>query len=105
MLSAHADEGSMGPGAGPVARGIRRPAYRSWFKSMTLPESRDGMRSIAVPSRFLRDWVAQHYSDRMRAMWNAENDAVTEFEIIAARPSGARERGLPRRRRPSRAPR
>ena len=27
--------------------------------------------SITVPTRFLRDWVAAHYADRIRALWNS----------------------------------
>jgi chromosomal replication initiator protein len=58
------------------------PAYRSWLRSMTFAGLRDGCVRIAVPTRFLRDWVAQHYSDRLRALWNAENDTVTAIEVI-----------------------
>ena len=58
------------------------PAYRSWLRSMTLVDLREGCVRIAVTTRFLRDWVAQHYSDRLRALWNAENDTVTNVEIV-----------------------
>jgi chromosomal replication initiator protein len=58
------------------------PAYRSWLRSMTLVELADGRVRIAVPTRFLRDWVAQHYADRLRALWNAENETVAAVEIL-----------------------
>jgi len=58
------------------------PAYRSWLRSMTLIEVNDGRVRIAVPTRFLRDWVAQHYADRLRALWNGENAVVTAVEIV-----------------------
>jgi chromosomal replication initiator protein len=57
-------------------------AYRSWLRQLTLVGLRDGVVRIAVPTRFMRDWVAQHYSDRLRALWNAELDTVTAVEFV-----------------------
>src|SRR5690348_10069490 len=45
-------------------------AFRSWLKSMTLAELAEGRLRIGVPTRFLRDWVAAHYADRIRALFN-----------------------------------
>jgi chromosomal replication initiator protein len=64
-------------------------AYRSWLKSMTLTEMVGGRVRIAVPTRFLRDWVAAHYADRIRALWNGENGAITTIEIVVMAPQGA----------------
>ena len=47
------------------------PAYRSWLRPLTLVGLADGVLRIAVPARFMRDWVAQHYADRLRALWKA----------------------------------
>jgi len=57
-------------------------AYRSWFRTMTLVDMRDGRVRIAVQTRFLRDWAAQHYADRLRGLWMAENPEVTAIEIV-----------------------
>ena len=57
-------------------------AYRSWLKSMTLMDAADGKVRIAVPTRFLRDWVAAHYGDRLRSLWSSENSLVTAVEIV-----------------------
>ena len=57
-------------------------AFRSWLKSMTLAEVNDGSVRIGVPTRFLRDWVAAHYADRLRALWNAENTAISAVDIF-----------------------
>ena len=46
-------------------------AYRSWLRNMTLQGIDAGHAKITVPTRFLRDWVAAHYADRIRALWNA----------------------------------
>ena len=59
-------------------------AFRSWLRSMTFAGMDDGRVRIAVPTRFLRDWVAQHYADRLRALWNLENTTVNAVEIVLA---------------------
>jgi chromosomal replication initiator protein len=57
-------------------------AYRSWLKSMTLYGVDEGRVRIGVPTRFLRDWVTQHYAERIRVLWNGENDAIVSVEIL-----------------------
>jgi chromosomal replication initiator protein len=37
---------------------------------------------IAVPTRFLRDWVTTHYADRLLTLWRAENQAVRRISFI-----------------------
>ncbi len=37
---------------------------------------------MAVPTRFMRDWIEQNYSARLSELWAAENDAVKTVEII-----------------------
>ncbi|HEX7968122.1 MAG TPA: chromosomal replication initiator protein DnaA [Stellaceae bacterium] len=59
-------------------------AFRSWLKSMTLAEVVDGRVRIGVPTRFLRDWVAAHYADRIRALWNGENGAIAAIDIFVS---------------------
>src|SRR5215472_2306392 len=59
-------------------------AFRSWLKSMTLAEANEGRVRISVPTRFLRDWVAAHYADRIKSLWNAENDGITTVDIFVA---------------------
>src|SRR5260221_6761378 len=64
---------------------------------MTLFEVTDGRARIGVPTRFLRDWVAAHYADRIRALWNGENPAITIIDVFV---SGAAANAIPARPRP-----
>ncbi len=57
-------------------------AYRSWLRNMSLQGIEDGRAIISVPTRFLRDWVAAHYADRIRSLWNNENADVTSIDVI-----------------------
>jgi len=59
-------------------------AYRSWLKPLTLAGIEDGEVRIAVPTRFMQDWVRTHYAERLRALWKAENKVIRNIEIIIA---------------------
>jgi chromosomal replication initiator protein len=59
-------------------------AYRSWLRNMTLQGIETGRVKITVPTRFLRDWVAAHYVDRIRALWNSENGNIAAVDILVA---------------------
>ena len=51
---------------------------------MSLQGIEEGRAKIAVPTRFLRDWVAAHYADRIRALWNGENSGVIAVDILVS---------------------
>ncbi|HEX6977799.1 MAG TPA: chromosomal replication initiator protein DnaA [Alphaproteobacteria bacterium] len=57
-------------------------AFKSWLKPLTLVSIDRGEIKIAVPTRFMRDWVRSHYADRIRALWSMENRAVRSVEIV-----------------------
>src|SRR5437764_8111605 len=61
---------------------VGETAYRSWLKSMRFERVSDGEGVVAVPTRFLRNWVATHYADRLLTLWRAENEGVTRLAII-----------------------
>lgn len=66
-------------------------AYRSWLRPITLHDMSDGAVKLALPTRFMRDWVNTHYAERIRTLWGAENPSVRNVEIVveAARLSAA----------------
>ncbi len=70
--------------------------YRSWLKPLTLKDVDGGCVSVSVPTRFVRDWVAQNYADRITAVWNQLNTDVRRIEVVvdATRPS--EDRTLPK---------
>ena len=62
--------------------------YRSWLKPLTLLGQSDCQVSIAVKTRFMRDWISQHYAERIRALWHAANPEIRgiEFVVDGSRP-------------------
>jgi chromosomal replication initiator protein len=65
-----------------MRREVGETAYRSWFGSMTVERIAGGEGVIAVPTRFLRDWVTTHYADRLLALWRSENHAVRRISFV-----------------------
>lgn len=63
---------------------VGEAAFKSWLKPLTLTEIDDGEVRIAVPTRFMRDWVLTHYAERIRALWSVENDGVHSVDIVVA---------------------
>src|ERR1700730_3532440 len=61
---------------------VGEAAYRSWLQPTSLSRCDDGHAIVAAPTRFLRDWVATHYADRLLALWRAENRTVTRVSVV-----------------------
>ncbi len=70
-------------------------AYRSWLKPMTVHGQREGTVTMAVPTRFMRDWVVAHYADRMSALWETENPTIHGIDVVVQRDDAPAFEGLP----------
>ncbi|MEK9661947.1 MAG: chromosomal replication initiator protein DnaA, partial [Alphaproteobacteria bacterium] len=57
-------------------------AFNSWLKPLTLSEVIGNRMRIAVPTRFMRDWVESNYAGLLTRLWQDENDAIATVEII-----------------------
>ncbi|NKB49183.1 MAG: chromosomal replication initiator protein DnaA [Alphaproteobacteria bacterium] len=57
-------------------------AFNSWLKPLTLGEMLGSRLRIAVPTRFMRDWIEENYGARLTEFWQEENTNVAQVEII-----------------------
>jgi hypothetical protein len=66
--------------------------YGAWLARMTLvdADADAGGVSIALPSRFVRDWVRAHYSELIGALWSAADAAITDVQFVIAAAARAR---------------
>jgi chromosomal replication initiator protein len=88
-VSARACESEWARVLGHLKAEVGEAAYRSWLRPISVERVDDGEAIVAAPTRFLRDWVATHYSDRLLALWRAENQRVTSVSIVVgATPGG-----------------
>ena len=51
-------------------------AFSTWLKPLVATEIEGERATIAVPTQFMRDWVAAHYADRIRTIWSSVNQQV-----------------------------
>jgi chromosomal replication initiator protein len=52
-------------------------AYNTWLAPLSLGGLEGERVLLSVPTRFLRDWVAAHYADRIRVLWRRVNPKVS----------------------------
>jgi chromosomal replication initiator protein len=69
---------------GQLKNELGETVFRRWFGSLTVQGIDQGEAVLALPTRFLRDWVATHYADRLLALWQAANHRVTRLSIVVA---------------------
>jgi len=55
--------------------------FTSWFGRMELEAADNGLLRLSVPTRFLRNWIQSHYSERVLAKWQEEEPGVTRLEL------------------------
>ena len=55
--------------------------FTSWFGRMELETADKGLLRLSVPTRFLRNWIQSHYSERVLAKWQEEEPDVTRLEL------------------------
>lgn len=56
--------------------------FNSWLRPLRVIGLNDGEASLAVPTRFIRDWITTHYLDRIQMLWAAENPTVSAIDLV-----------------------
>jgi chromosomal replication initiator protein len=60
---------------------IGETQFRSWVRQLSLAGIADGVVTLGVGSRFVRDWIVSRYADRLRALWALEDPSVRAIAI------------------------
>jgi chromosomal replication initiator protein len=55
--------------------------FTSWFARMELDAVDKGAVRLSVPTRFLRNWIQSHYSEKVLSNWQAEDPSITRLEL------------------------
>ena len=55
--------------------------YSSWFARMDLEGIEGDTVKLSVPTRFLKSWIASHYTEKVMSCWQAEQPAISRIEI------------------------
>ena len=60
--------------------------FNSWLKPLSVLSGDSDKVVIAVPTRFMRDWVRTHYLGRMADYWGSEVGSKVSVELIVSAP-------------------
>ena len=55
--------------------------FSSWFARMEIETVDKGAVRLSVPTRFLRNWIQSHYSEKVLSNWQTEEPAITRLEL------------------------
>jgi chromosomal replication initiator protein len=55
--------------------------FSSWFGRMELDGAEKGVVRLSVPTRFLRNWIQSHYSERVLTQWQIQEPETTRLEL------------------------
>ena len=61
--------------------------YRNWLRPMTLEGMEGDEVAITLPTRFVRDWVRDHYGARVNALWQSEHPQVRRVDFRVGDPA------------------
>jgi chromosomal replication initiator protein len=76
--------------------------FTSWFGRMELDAAEKGIVRLSVPTRFLRNWIQSHYSERVLVKWQEEDPEIARLELsvrsaairpLAVKPKAAEPQG------------
>ncbi len=56
--------------------------FRSWLKPLTLQAFYHGTMEVSVPTRFMRDWIQNHYADRILSMCSESHEDIKRLQIV-----------------------
>ena len=56
--------------------------FNSWFKTLRVVSVANGRLTMSSPTSFRRDYVAAHYSDRLRLLWRQAEPSITSIDLI-----------------------
>ncbi len=55
--------------------------FTSWFARIELENVDKGTIRLSVPTRFLRNWIQSHYSEKVLSHWQAEDPIISRLEL------------------------
>ncbi len=79
---------------------IGEASYQSWLRPMTVRSMENGVVTISVPTRFMRDWATAHYQDRMTELWRTANTSLKGVEVVVHSAPSAETADTPVKRSP-----
>ncbi|MDG1287619.1 MAG: chromosomal replication initiator protein DnaA [Rickettsiales bacterium] len=70
-----------------LRKDLGETTYRSWLAPLQLHETSQTVITLAVPTRFMREWVQSHYVDELQRLWTEELPGLKKFTVLVDRSS------------------
>lgn len=61
--------------------------FRSWLKPLTLRAFYHGTMEVSVPTRFMRDWIQNHYAAQILQMCSTQDGQIKRLQIVVVQGS------------------
>jgi chromosomal replication initiator protein len=61
---------------------VGEDVYSSWFARMEIEDCDPECVKLSVPTRFLRNWIQSHYTDRLISLWRNETPTLKRIDLI-----------------------
>ena len=68
---------------------VGNTAYNNWLKKLNFLSLEKDTISLSVPTKFLRDWIVNHYADKIKSHCNKINNNIEVLKIVV-KPIGGR---------------
>jgi len=85
-LSQHTDHGIFAQEWASVCQRLQadlgEATFRSWISPLVITNFGGGLVQIAAPTRFMRDWVASNFLERIRNYWQDLNPTIDTIDLI-----------------------
>lgn len=56
--------------------------YKSWLSKLDLASLGNGQVILTVPTKFIREWIATHYGDGIKNLWQKVDPSILDLDIM-----------------------
>ena len=67
---------------------VGETAFNNWLKQLKFNSSDKEILTVSVPTKFLRDWIATHYADKIKRVCKEKNPDFLNLKIVVKQNSG-----------------
>jgi len=65
-----------------LVRELGETTFKNWIAPISAQSLNAGILELAVPTRFIRDWIKTHYIDKIRSVWARKFGNLKRINII-----------------------
>ena len=67
---------------------VGETAYKSWLRQISFKSAENDSLTVSVPTKFLRDWIATHYAEKIKVLCKEKNPEIEILKIVVKQTGG-----------------